>query len=168
MGRAPGTDVGARDIEGFERHLESRSPATRRAYRADLASATDWLGRLGVDGPAAVTRLQLRRYLASLATRGRSRATIARHAASLRAYFSWLERTGAIGESPAARLVASVPGSRLPALAGRDQLERLLDAPVDGADPVAVVRDRAVCEPALRRRAARGRAVRAGKYARAT
>jgi integrase/recombinase XerC len=133
------------DLEGFERHLAARAEATRRAYRADLCHAVEWLARLGVLSPGEVTRVQLRRYLASLQTRGRARATIARHAATLRAYFSWLERTGAIAADPTARLTASVSGSRLPALAGRDELERLLDAALDPADALAV-RDRAVCE----------------------
>jgi site-specific recombinase XerD len=133
------------DLEGFERHLAARAEATRRAYRADLCHAVEWLARLGVLSPREVTRVQLRRYLASLQTRGRARATIARHAATLRAYFSWLERTGAIAADPTARLTASVSGSRLPALAGRDELERLLDAALDPDDALAV-RDRAVCE----------------------
>lgn len=144
MARAPTAPAGW-DLEAFERHLSSRAEATRRAYRADLRSAIEWLGRLGLDGPEAVTRVQLRRYLASLQTRGRSRATIARHAATLRSYFSWLERTGVITADPTARLTASVPGSTLPTLAGREELEALLDAPVDPADAVAV-RDRAVAE----------------------
>lgn len=133
------------DLDGFERHLSARSAATRRAYRIDLEGAIGWLGRLGVDDPRSVTRVQLRRYLASLQTRGRSRATIARHAATLRGYFSWLERTGVVEADPTARLTASVPGSTLPTLAGREELEALLDAPLDRGDPVAV-RDRAVCE----------------------
>jgi site-specific recombinase XerD len=133
------------DLEGFEQHLSARSEATRRAYRTDLTTAIEWLGRLGVAGPHDVTRLQLRRYLASLQTRGRSRATIARHAASLRAYFAWLERTGAVTENPTSRLVASVPGSRLPTLATREELDRLLDATLDPNDPTAV-RDRAIAE----------------------
>jgi site-specific recombinase XerD len=137
--------AGVWDLDGFDRHLGARAAATRRAYRADLEGAIEWLTRLGVGRPGAVTRVQLRRYLASLQTRGRARATIARQAASLRAYFAWLARTGAIAADPAARLTASVGGSRLPSLAGRADLERLLDAPLDGRDPLAV-RDRAVVE----------------------
>ena len=133
------------DLDGFDRHLAGRATATRRAYRADLESVVEWLGRLGLSAPDEVTRLQLRRYLASLQTRGRSRATIARHAASVRSYFSWLARTGAIGANPAARLVATVPGSRLPRLAGHDELDALLDADLDTSDPLAL-RDRAVAE----------------------
>jgi integrase/recombinase XerC len=144
MARAATTGA-AWDLEGFERHLASRADATRRAYRTDLADAIQWLGRLGLDGPGQVTRVQLRRYLASLQTRGRARATIARHAATLRSYFSWLERTGAIAANPTARLTAAVPGSRLPTLAGREELEALLDAPLDPADALGV-RDRAVGE----------------------
>src|SRR6202035_2676032 len=95
------------DVEGFERHLGGRAAATRRAYRADLLAAIEWLGRLGVHDPREVTRVQLRRYLASLQTRGRSRATIARHAATLRGYFAWLERSGTIATDPTARLTAT-------------------------------------------------------------
>ncbi|HEV3212636.1 MAG TPA: tyrosine-type recombinase/integrase [Acidimicrobiales bacterium] len=145
MARTAAVPPPAWDLEGFERHLAARAEATRRAYRADLCHAVEWLARLGVLSPREVTRVQLRRYLASLQTRGRARATIARHAATLRAYFSWLERTGAIAADPTARLTASVSGSRLPALAGRDELERLLDAALDPDDALAV-RDRAVCE----------------------
>jgi len=133
------------DVEGFERHLAGRADATRRAYRTDLLAALEWLGRLGIVDPREVTRLQLRRYLASLQTRGRSRATIARHAATLRRYFSWLERSGAIPTDPTARLTATVSGSRLPSLVGREQLDRLLDGVLDPLDALAV-RDRAVCE----------------------
>jgi integrase/recombinase XerC len=133
------------DLDGFEQHLSARSEATRRAYRTDLTTAIEWLGRGGVEAPRDVTRLQLRRYLASLQTRGRSRATIARHAASLRAYFAWLERTGVLADNPTSRLVATVTGSRLPTLATREELERLLDATLDPRDPVAV-RDRAIAE----------------------
>jgi integrase/recombinase XerC len=133
------------DLDGFDRHLAGRAQATRRAYRADLEGAVEWLGRLGVTDPSAVTRVQLRRYLSSLQTRGQARTTIARHAASLRGYFSWLERTGVLGANPAARLTASVTGTKLPALASRDELGALLDVPVDDDDAVAV-RDRAICE----------------------
>jgi site-specific recombinase XerD len=133
------------DLEGFDRHLSGRAAATRRAYRADLQGAVEWLGRLGVTEPEAVTRLQLRRYLASLQARGRARTTIVRHAASLRAYFSWLERSGRLTASPATRLAASLQGSTLPTLASRDELERLLDTPLAHGDHLAL-RDRAVCE----------------------
>lgn len=132
------------DLEGFDAHLSGHAAATRRAYRSDLADAVTWLERAGVHDPASVTRVQLRRYLASLATRGRSRATVARRAAALRTYFAWLERSGRVVPSPAARLSAVGRGSRLPVLASRDELERLLDAALDD-DPVAR-RDRAVAE----------------------
>ena len=135
------------DLDGFERHLSREGGGdAARLPRGPHDGAIEWLGRLGVDAPADVTRVQLRRYLASLQTRGRSRATIARHAASLRGYFSWLERTGAIDGRPRGAALASVPGSKLPTLAGRDELERAARRrPSTPSDPVAV-RDRAMGE----------------------
>lgn len=133
------------DLDGYAQHLAARAEATRRAYLADLRDALEWFARLDVAAPQDVTRLQLRRYLASLATRGRARTTLARHAASLRSYFSWLVRSGRLDVDPAARLSASVRGTRLPELAGRETLEALLDAPMEG-DPALAARDRAVGE----------------------
>ena len=80
------------DLPGFDAWLAGRSPATRMAYRGDVAAFAEWMGRSGVTGPEGVDRLHLRRYLASLGTRRLARATVARKAAALRAYFSWLLR----------------------------------------------------------------------------
>src|SRR5579871_538797 len=114
MAHEPQRPSDAWALEAFDRHLSPRAAATRRAYRTDLRQAAAWLEGAGATGPGDVTRLQLRGYLASLTTRGRARATVARTAASLRTYFSWLERSGALEANPAARLTASVGGSRLP------------------------------------------------------
>ena len=74
------------------------------AYLSDLGAFADWMSRSGVDGPAGVDRLHLRRYLASLGTRKLARATIARKAAALRCYFSWQVRQGRLGSDPARSL----------------------------------------------------------------
>src|SRR5271165_426477 len=56
-------------LDAFGTSLALRSPATGRAYRADLAAFCTWAERGGCPGPAAVTRVLLRRYLAYLGTR---------------------------------------------------------------------------------------------------
>ncbi len=56
----------------------------------------------GTKAPDQVTRAQLRRYLAYLATRRYARASIARKAAALRCYFAWLCRSGTIHADPPA------------------------------------------------------------------
>jgi site-specific recombinase XerD len=96
-----------------------------------------------------VTRLQLRRYLAFLSTRGYARRSLARKVAALRRYFGWLRRTGAIEVDPAVRLSAPSGEGRLPRVLGRAELEVLLDDPPAraGGEPEAVrLRDDAVLE----------------------
>ena len=83
--------------------------------------------------------------MASLAARDLAKSTIARKAASIRAYFSWLHERGLITEDPAARLSAPTASSHLPTLVGQAELTDLLDRPVDRADGVEV-RDQVVLE----------------------
>ena len=80
----------------FLASLTSLAPATVDAYRADLAGFGVWLERAGIADPTAVDRRTLRRYLASLTTRGYRASSIARKATTLRRYFRWLERVGAM------------------------------------------------------------------------
>jgi site-specific recombinase XerD len=139
------------ELEAFARSLLAKSPATARAYASDLAAFARWAARGGHDSPAAVPRLVLRRYLAFLGTRRYARASIARKAAALRAYFSWCRRHGIVVEDPARQLSAPRTASRLPRVLSHSELEVLLDNPVvrpavdDGAVAVAL-RDTAVLE----------------------
>jgi site-specific recombinase XerD len=133
----------------FESSLQSVSANTVAAYRGDLAAFVEWAERLGLDGPAAVDRKSLRRYVSYLATRRYARRTIARKAAALRRYFRWLAERGEIARDPSASL--SVPGGsgRLPRVLRDDELVALLDEPAVAieADPVPVrLRDDAVLE----------------------
>jgi site-specific recombinase XerD len=109
--------------------IAGRAAATARAYRSDLEAFSAWADRAGIAGPAEVTRVQLRRYLAHLATRRYARATVARKASSLRAYFAFCHRRGLVADDPALRLSAPSSGGRLPRVLGPDELDRLLQAP---------------------------------------
>ena len=64
----------------------------------------------GAEGPGDVDRIQLRRYLAFMATRRYSKASIARTAASLRAYFRWCATRGLIATDPSTRMSAPAAG----------------------------------------------------------
>ncbi len=117
------------ELDAFAASLNSLSPASVQAYCRDVRGFIEWAERGGVVRPAQVERLVLRRYLSSLATRGRSRRTIARAASGLRRYFAWLCRTGALATDPAARLVAPKGQGRLPQVLRADELHTLLDEP---------------------------------------
>jgi site-specific recombinase XerD len=121
------------EVESFMSSLGSSSAETARAYRGDLVAFTDWAGRLGHDGPQAIDRIVLRRYLAYLGSRRYERRTIARKAASLRRYFAFAFRRGLITSDPARRLSAASGPARLPKVLNAADLERLLD-PVELAE----------------------------------
>jgi site-specific recombinase XerD len=137
------------DVDGFARSLTAASPATVEAYGRDVRDFVDWAERASLAGPEAVDRRTLRRYLAYLGTRRFARRSIARKASSLRRYFGWLVRTGALAIDPSAGLSAPSGEGRLPRVLKADELTALLDDPparVD-ADPEHVrLRDDAVLE----------------------
>ncbi|MGH9189011.1 MAG: tyrosine-type recombinase/integrase [Acidimicrobiales bacterium] len=131
-------------LEDFSTSLSSASAHTRSAYSGDVAQFVVWAERGGAAGPDQVERLLLRRYLAYLATRAYARRSIARKAASLRRYFSWLRRRDLIEIDPAISLSAPKGEARLPRVLQGAELSALL-APVDPTDPLAV-RDRSIVE----------------------
>jgi integrase/recombinase XerC len=137
------------EIDAFRRSVGGLSPASVRAYSSDAERFVEWAERGGAACPADVDRIVLRRYLAFMATRRYSRATIARTAASLRSYFQWCAKRGLVAADPSTRLSAPSPESRLPRVLGHGELHQLLE-PQAGASsglPAAVDRrDDAVLE----------------------
>jgi integrase/recombinase XerC len=132
------------DSEAFSRSLAGQSPATRRAYVGDLEAFCVWAERAQVDGPAAVDRILLRRYLAFLTTRRYARATVARKAAALRCYFAWQRRRGVLELDPARRLASPGGGSRLPRVLDRGELDDMLDSSyLDAPSPTTARADSA-------------------------
>jgi site-specific recombinase XerD len=136
-------------VDGFVQSLTALASGSVEAYRRDVEAFVTWADRGGLSGPDAVDRLLLRRYLAYLATRRYARRTIARKASSLRRYFAWLRRTGAIEEDPARALRAPSGTGRLPRVLKADELAHLLGEEERPAsrelDPLER-RDRAVLE----------------------
>jgi integrase/recombinase XerC len=137
------------ELDGFARSLAGESEATRRAYLGDVGALVEWLERAGVSEPDAVDRLLLRRYLAFLTTRRYAKRTIARKAASIRRYFSWLQRTGQIKTDPARRLTAPAGEARLPRVLNAAEIGELLEpdsAALDSQPACWRLRDDAVLE----------------------
>jgi integrase/recombinase XerC len=131
-GKAPvavGWTVVTWELEDFSSSLAGRASATRRAYVADITGFVTWAERAEVTNPADVDRLFLRRYLAYLSTRRYARTSIARKAAALRCYFSWLFAAGSVKVDPARRLSAHSGNSRLPRVLDRAEMTELLGSP---------------------------------------
>jgi integrase/recombinase XerD len=129
------------------------SPRTREHYARDLAAFLATAVRLGMvpaepgpqDWPDLARAGLVRAHLADLRRQRRSRATVDRHLASIRAFFRWLELTGRITAAPA-DLAASRGGRerKLPTVLGEQLLDQLLSLPA--TNTARGRRDRALLE----------------------
>ena len=84
-------------LDGFVAHLRDErgcSAHTVRAYRGDVVDLLSFCAGKGVDEPGGITLAHLRGWLALQSAHGRARATIARRAASARAFTAWCVRRG--------------------------------------------------------------------------
>ena len=114
-----------------------------------MTAFATWATREAIAEPASVQRSTLSKYLGYLNDKGRSKRTIARATASLRRYFRWLQRTGALPTDPTSVLSAPRGERRLPHVLRADELNVLLDDPrarvADDAEAIRL-RDDAVLE----------------------
>lgn len=124
-----------------ERMLAAR---TVTAYLGDAAQLARFCAGFGIDDPAEVEPLVLRRWLAALTAAGYARTSLARKAAVTRGLCGFLARRGLAERDAAAGLGTPRAGRRLPRALRPDQVAALLGAP-DASTPTGL-RDRALLE----------------------
>ncbi len=122
-------------LEGFLASLTNSATNTVVAYRSDMVAFIGWASRGGVDAPAAVDRTLLRRYVASLTTREFAKRSVARKVSSLRRYFGYLRREGALAADPSVALRSPAGDGRLPRVLVHADVSALLDGPTDDDEP---------------------------------
>ncbi len=120
------------------------SENTLSAYRTDLARWAAWL-RAGPDkGPLEATHADILAYLSQRFAQGSSARSIARLLSSLRRFYRYQLREGAIRADPTARVESPRLGRPLPSVLSEAEVEALLAAP-DLGKPEGL-RDRAMLE----------------------
>jgi integrase/recombinase XerD len=125
----------------YVRHERGLAANTQAAYGRDLRDFSGWLaGR----SPVALGVGDLGDYLASLATKGLARASIARQAATLKTFYSFLQLEGVVTESPAELLMPARRDDAIPGTLSPEQVDRLLESPA-GQSP-RERRDKALLE----------------------
>ena len=110
-------------LGGFARHLGAErglSIHTIRAYTSDLRALSVHATAAGRPDPAQIDLLLLRSWLAGFSAAGHSRSSLARRAASAKAFTRWLARTG---RAPADPVGAAEFATRL-MMGGLDRLPR--------------------------------------------
>lgn len=113
---------------------------TIRAYSVDLRELAEFAAEQRVTALADLDLELFRDLLWRLSESGAAAATIARRAASARAFTAWLERTGR-GPDAARRLRSPKTGRTLPRVVSEQGMHGIFDhlrALADGGDPVAL------------------------------
>lgn len=137
-------------VARFGTHLRASrglSEHTVRAYVGDVRHVQAFAARRGVRWEDVDLGL-LRSWLAGMVAADRSRATLARRGAAVRAFYAWAAREGLVRQDPAARLATPQPDRRLPTALDVDAARVLVTTAAglaEGGDPLAV-RDWAAVE----------------------
>ncbi|WP_285137165.1 tyrosine recombinase XerC [Microbacterium sp. lyk4-40-TSB-66] len=135
-------------VEGYLAHVADvrrLSPATVRAYRADLADLVRAVG----DGD--ITRIEvddLREWQWQATKAGQAKATAARRASTVRGMFAWAAEKGLVEADPSQRMVSPKRGRTLPTVATAEALDGVLSdaASAAGTGDAIALRDHAVLE----------------------
>jgi integrase/recombinase XerC len=116
-------------LAAFERHLASErglSAHTVRAYIGDLISLLGYAADDGCEVLADIDIGVLRGWLGSLHRSGQARTTIARRAASARAFTAFAHRRGWLDADPGAQLRTPKVHRHLPEVLAQDQMTAVL------------------------------------------
>ena len=134
-------------LDAFSVYLETERGAsrnTRESYLRDLKSLADFLEKKGICEMEQISPKELRIYLEELTAEGLCAATVSRNAASIRAFFSWLFKTGRLISDPSQVLHAPKVVKQTPVILNEAEVERLLAAP--SLKTAKGLRDRAMLE----------------------
>ncbi len=133
-----------RFIEKFSKYLtveKNYSEHTLRSYRSDLKELADFLKN---KDPKNINHLDLRRFLAELRRKTRSKRTIVRKLGAIRSFFRFLSREKHIKTNPADSVFTPKMDKKLPEFLDLENTLKLVTAPP--LDNILGLRDRALLE----------------------
>jgi tyrosine recombinase XerC len=134
-------------VDDYLQHLRRerrKSPATLRAYAADLRGFAAWLRSATGRALTDVSRFELRRWLVELEQQGLEPASVQRKLSSLRGCCRWLVREGRMAKDPARLAKGPKAARRVPRFLQPAQVDALLGQ--DFGETPQGARDRALLE----------------------
>lgn len=154
IGTTPAFERTARAYLTYLRVECGLSDNTLDAYTRDLRALDETLAAKGVDDPADATPEQLVAHLANLKNdKGLDASSIARHLASIRMLYRFLESTQGLEHNPTEILERPTQWRKLPNVLSPEQMVRLVRAPLERAraagvagEPGMWMRDHAMLE----------------------
>lgn len=123
----------------------NRSKLTADAYGRDLREMAAYLGKDDeMTDAASVTTTEVRSWIASMARQGLSPRSLRRKTQAARAFFRWIQKNGEISNNPAAEVQLAKIGRKLPEFVREQEMEDILDNPIQGGDPVLNIRNKLI------------------------
>ncbi len=123
-------DKPIRDFLTFARVEAGLATATIEAYRRDLGDLCEDLGARGLTAPREVSADDLADHMRWLARERMMQATsVARHLATIRVFFRWMNAEGLIERDPARVLERPTRWRKLPGVVSPIRMRRLVEAP---------------------------------------
>ncbi len=131
-------------IEYIELEL-NRSHLTSEAYERDLKEMAAFLGKDDdLSDPADISTADIRAWIASMSREGLSPRSLRRKTQAARAFFRWLQKQGAIPKNPATEVQLAKIGRKLPEFVREQEMEEILDNPINGGDPALNMRNKLI------------------------
>jgi integrase/recombinase XerC len=129
-------------------HERSLSANTVKAYGGDVAELNDFAATHGVENADDLTLAVLRDWLWRSAEAGLTKTTLARRAASARAFTAWMRRNGVTAGDAGVRLKSPKPDRSLPRVVTEASMTQMLNGLLARAQSgdVGAVRDLAIVE----------------------
>jgi len=147
----PLPDALAQPLAAFERHLTAERGLSAHTVRAYLGDIRSLLGRASQDGVTDLGGLDIgviRGWLATQHAAGQARSSLARRAASARAFTAFARSRGWIVNDPGPLLGTPKAQRHLPQVLAADQIAAVLDAAATGRAAGSAAEPEASGEPA--------------------
>lgn len=123
----------------------NRSKLTVKAYGNDLSEMAAFLGLDDeLTDAADICTGDIRGWLADMSRNGISARSLRRKTQAARAFFRWLQKQNKINKNPAREIQLAKIGRKLPEYVREDEMERLLENPTPGGDPMLNMRNRLI------------------------
>ncbi len=109
----------------FEKHLSNH---TVTAYKADLVQFEQFCESQKINNLLSVTSKDIRRWIIFLLNKNLSSVTIHRKLSSLKSFYGFMQREGAIKDNPAAGAILPKKQKKLPQFIHEHEIDALFDA----------------------------------------
>ena len=123
----------------------NRSSLTADAYGRDLRELAVFLGKdSDLSDPDDISTADVRAWIASMSRKGLSPRSLRRKTQAARAFFRWLQKQGVVSVNPAAEVQLAKIGRKLPEFVREQEMEEILENPINGGDPALNVRNKLI------------------------